>query len=187
MLLLCYKYISLGWILLLLTHLSLFLWMTTFKKTATFSFLRGLGNWTGDTENKDEFCIARECKIAGRLPMCWQQEPFKLRWQNISGSLSWSFRLVLPQAGNNWLFSVWCPTNKWYSYFFFIYIWLGSCMRAYSMYKTSSNLPSLEACTELIWCATGLRFQYVGDTDPQSKLAIGIGHLCSLASIFCWW
>ena len=122
MLFLCYKYISLGWILLLLTHLSLFLWMTTFKKTATFSFLGGLGNLTGDTENKDEFWIVYECKIAGRLPMCWQQEPFKLRWQNISDSLSWSFRLVLPQAGNNWLFSVWCPTNKWYSYFFFIYI-----------------------------------------------------------------
>ena len=77
MLLQCYKYISLGWILLLLTHLSLFVWMTTFKKT--FSFLGGLGNLTGDTENKDEFCIARECKIAGRWQMGWQQETLKLR------------------------------------------------------------------------------------------------------------
>ena len=95
--------------------------MTTFKKT--FSFLGGLGNLTGDTENKDEFCIARECKIAGRWQMGWQQETLKLRWQNISDSLSWSFiQACAAQVGNNWLFSVWCPTNKWYSYFFFIYI-----------------------------------------------------------------
>ena len=73
-----------------------YLWMTTFKKT--LSFLGGLGNWTGDTENKDEFCIARECKIAGRWQMGWQQETLKLRWQNISDSLSWSFRLVLPRS-----------------------------------------------------------------------------------------
>ena len=60
-------------------------------------------------------------------------------------------------------------------------IWLGCCMRAYSMYKVSSNLPSLEARPGLMWCAIGLRFWYVGDTDPASKLAIGIGHLWSWA------
>ena len=31
--------------------------MTTFKKTATFSFLGGLGSLTGDTKNKDEFAL----------------------------------------------------------------------------------------------------------------------------------
>ena len=61
------------------------------------------------------------------------------------------------------------------------YIWLGCCMRANSMYEISSNQPSLVACTGLMWCATGLRFYYIWDTDPASKLAIGIGHLWSWA------
>ena len=60
-------------------------------------------------------------------------------------------------------------------------IWLGCCMRANSMYEISSNQPSLVACPGLMWCATGLRFYYIGDTDPESKLAIGIGHLWSWA------
>ena len=60
-------------------------------------------------------------------------------------------------------------------------IWLGCCMRANSMYEISSNQPSLVACTGLMWCATGLRFYYIWDTDPASKLAIGIGHLWSWA------
>ena len=59
-------------------------------------------------------------------------------------------------------------------------IWLGCCMsRANSMYEISSNQPSLVACPGLMWCATGLRFYYIGDTDPASKLAIGNGHLWS--------
>ena len=60
-------------------------------------------------------------------------------------------------------------------------IWLGCCMRANSMYEISSNQPTLVACPGLMWCATGLRFYYIGDTDPESKLAIGIGHLWSWA------
>ena len=39
-------------------------------------------------------------------------------------------------------------------------------MRAFSMYKASLKVSPLEACT---------------DTDPNSKLAIGIGHLYSWA------
>ena len=66
-------------------------------------------------------------------------------------------------------------TRHWYC------IWLGCCMRANSMYEISSNQPSLVACPGLMWCATGLRFYYIGDTDPESKLAIGIGHLWSWA------
>ena len=60
-------------------------------------------------------------------------------------------------------------------------IWLGCCMRAFSMYRVSSNLPSLIARPGLMWCAIGLRFWYVGDTDPASKLSKGIGHLWSWA------
>ena len=62
-----------------------------------------------------------------------------------------------------------------------VHIWLGCCMRANSMYEISSNQPSLVACTGLMWCATRLRFYYIWDTDPASKLAIGIGHLWSWA------
>ena len=51
------------------------------------------------------------------------------------------------------------------------------------MYKASSNLLFLEACPGLIGCATGLRFQYVWDTAPESILAIGIGHLWSWAGL----
>ena len=47
------------------------------------------------------------------------------------------------------------------------------------MLEISVNQPSLIACTGLMWCATGLRFYYIGDTDPASKLAIGNGHLWS--------
>ena len=38
------------------------------------------------------------------------------------------------------------------------HIWLGCCMRAFSMLEASSNLPSLEARPGLMWCATELRF-----------------------------
>ena len=60
-------------------------------------------------------------------------------------------------------------------------IWLDCCMRAYSMYKISSNLPSLGARPGLMWCAIGLRFWHVRDTDPASKHSKGIGHLWSWA------
>ena len=61
------------------------------------------------------------------------------------------------------------------------FIWLGCCMRAFSMYKASLKVSPLEACTELISHAIGLKFWYAIDTDPNSKLAIGIGHLYSWA------
>ena len=63
----------------------------------------------------------------------------------------------------------------------YFHIWLGCCMRAYSMYKISSNLPSLEARPGLMWCAIGLRFWHVRDTDPASKHSKGIGHFWSWA------
>ena len=52
-------------------------------------------------------------------------------------------------------------------------------MKAFSMYEASVNLPSLIARPGLMCCATGLRFYYIGDTDPASKLAIENGHLWS--------
>ena len=55
----------------------------------------------------------------------------------------------------------------------------GCHRRAYSMYKASLKVSPLDACPEHMSLATGLKFWYVGDTDPQSKLAKGIGHLRS--------
>ena len=62
---------------------------------------------------------------------------------------------------------------------YFQNIWLGCCMRANFMLEISSNQPSLIACPRHMWSATVLRFYYIGDTDPESKLAIGNGHLWS--------
>ena len=40
----------------------------------------------------------------------------------------------------------------------YLHIWLGCCMRTFSMLEASLNLPSLEAWPGLMWCAIGLRF-----------------------------
>ena len=45
------------------------------------------------------------------------------------------------------------------------------------MYKASLKVSPLDARPELISYITGLKFLYVGDTEPQSKLTIGICHL----------
>ena len=89
---------------------------------------------------------------------------------------------------------LWCWELVWYRYTagrhlctlhwqpgYSLCIWLGCRMRANFMLEISSNQPSLIACPGLMWCATGLRFYYIGDTDPESKLAIGNGHLWSWA------
>ena len=66
-----------------------------------------------------------------------------------------------------------------------------------SMYKASSNMPSLEAFPELIWCATGLRFSYVGDWPTGHKnwpfmvlgRIYGLSKFCQtmwITPIFCW-
>ena len=38
------------------------------------------------------------------------------------------------------------------------------------MYKTSIKVSPLDACLELTSRATGLKFYYVGDTDPARNL-----------------
>ena len=61
-----------------------------------------------------------------------------------------------------------------------LHIWRGCYRRAHSMLEAFVvKVSPLEAQPKLMSHETRLKLWYVGDTAPESKLAIGIGHLWS--------